>query len=273
MIILSIFFVQNSYAQDDEPALAKVYYTLKHKRDTTKKDSIYFENMILYVGKNISLFTSLDRVEQKLKIGKSIEEQTKNWTGPGSPRFKALSGLRKTSNQDIFQFQKEKKIIINEYLILNYLYEDSFDEIEWRLFAETKYFNKIKCQKATANYKGRKWEVWFAPEIPFETGPWKLHGLPGLIVEAVDSTKQIQFLFNGFENLNDNQVHNLIKIPNNAIKANLVSIIKLKSAMYANAKGFFTAQLQAARGILDAKEVEGFSFKKINNPIELTENK
>ena len=43
------------------------------------------------------------------------------------------------------------------------------------------------CQEAKTSYGGREWTVWFAPSIPSNVGPWKLGGLPGLIMEAQDA--------------------------------------------------------------------------------------
>ena len=41
------------------------------------------------------------------------------------------------------------------------------------------------CKTAMCQLHGRKWTVRYAEEIPTTAGPWKLCGLPGLIVEAV----------------------------------------------------------------------------------------
>ena len=43
------------------------------------------------------------------------------------------------------------------------------------------------CKEAKTSYGGREWTVWFAPSIPSNVGPWKLGGLPGLIMEAQDA--------------------------------------------------------------------------------------
>lgn len=43
------------------------------------------------------------------------------------------------------------------------------------------------CRKATCTFRGRDWTAWYAPEMPFQSGPWKLHGLPGLILKATDA--------------------------------------------------------------------------------------
>ncbi|MCH7408184.1 GLPGLI family protein [Belliella sp. DSM 111904] len=60
--------------------------------------------------------------------------------------------------------------------------------IDWRITNEKKKIGKFNCIKATANILGREWEAWFSPELQVPFGPWRLNGLPGLILEAYDST-------------------------------------------------------------------------------------
>lgn len=42
------------------------------------------------------------------------------------------------------------------------------------------------CQKANGKFRGKKWNVLYAEDIPTAAGPWKLQGLPGLITYASD---------------------------------------------------------------------------------------
>ncbi len=49
------------------------------------------------------------------------------------------------------------------------------------------------CQKATGEFGGRKWTVWFTTDIPVSSGPWKLGDLPGLILRASDATGEHSF--------------------------------------------------------------------------------
>src|SRR3712207_8163725 len=44
-----------------------------------------------------------------------------------------------------------------------------------------------------STFRGRTWRVWFALDIPFPDGPWKLCGLPGLILKAEDSKGHFSF--------------------------------------------------------------------------------
>lgn len=50
-----------------------------------------------------------------------------------------------------------------------------------------------KCFKAIATYRGRVWIAWFTPDIPISKGPWKLYGLPGLILKASDIENHYSF--------------------------------------------------------------------------------
>ena len=40
------------------------------------------------------------------------------------------------------------------------------------------------CQTATCKFRGVEWHVCYTEEIPSSAGPWRLRGLPGLIVKA-----------------------------------------------------------------------------------------
>lgn len=58
---------------------------------------------------------------------------------------------------------------------------------EWTFGDGEKEICGYLCQDAKTSYGGREWTVWFASDIPSNAGPWKLRGLPGLILEAQDA--------------------------------------------------------------------------------------
>ena len=57
--------------------------------------------------------------------------------------------------------------------------------IKWTLSDKSLTVGGYLCKTATCLFHGRKWTVQYAEDIPASAGPWKLCGLPGLIVEAV----------------------------------------------------------------------------------------
>ena len=57
-------------------------------------------------------------------------------------------------------------------------------DIAWTLSDDTLTVSGYLCQQATATHRGVEWHVWYTDEIPSSAGPWRLRGLPGLIVKA-----------------------------------------------------------------------------------------
>lgn len=71
--------------------------------------------------------------------------------------------------------------------------EDNWVVINWEIKNNYKTIQGYTCQKAKGKFRGRTYKVWFTKEIPLPYGPWKLFGLPGLILEAKDTRGQVKF--------------------------------------------------------------------------------
>jgi GLPGLI family protein len=59
--------------------------------------------------------------------------------------------------------------------------------MDWKLVDDSKRIGKFICKKAELNFRGRSYTAFYTEEIPVSLGPWKFHGLPGLILEVEDS--------------------------------------------------------------------------------------
>lgn len=70
--------------------------------------------------------------------------------------------------------------------------KDNWIKIDWEITNEKKIINSYNCQKAVGIFRGRTYTAWFTLEIPLPYGPWKLYGLPGLIIEAYDESKEFK---------------------------------------------------------------------------------
>lgn len=66
-------------------------------------------------------------------------------------------------------------------------------KIRWHIQDSTKQVGNYTVKKATAHFRGRDYTAWFTPKISIPYGPWKLHGLPGLILQAYDESGDIYF--------------------------------------------------------------------------------
>lgn len=71
-----------------------------------------------------------------------------------------------------------------------FLVKDIYRDLAWSVTKDTKTIAGFNCFKATVNYRGRNWIAWFTPDLALSFGPWKLHGLPGLILEVYDETNR-----------------------------------------------------------------------------------
>lgn len=69
----------------------------------------------------------------------------------------------------------------------NSQYSEPIPRQSWNISFETQDILGYTCQKATCHFRGRNYVAWFAPDIPVRQGPWKLGGLPGLILKAHDT--------------------------------------------------------------------------------------
>lgn len=88
---------------------------------------------------------------------------------------------------------KDKKIRELKHFKSTYKVESILSLPQWDITDEIKTINNLQCQKATTFFKGRKYEVWYAIEYPTIFGPWKLIGLPGLIILAHDERNEVFF--------------------------------------------------------------------------------
>lgn len=70
------------------------------------------------------------------------------------------------------------------------VYLDNYKKkINWKIFPENKKkIGNYNCIEARLRLNQRSFTVWFTTEVPIKFGPFKLHNLPGLIVEATEDT-------------------------------------------------------------------------------------
>ena len=87
-----------------------------------------------------------------------------------------------------------------------YRYVDSLHAQTWTMGDSTRQVLGYTCQQAMADFRGRRWTAWFATDIPVSDGPWKLGGLPGLILEAYDEGQQHVFTAVGLERVKDEPI-------------------------------------------------------------------
>lgn len=96
-------------------------------------------------------------------------------------------------------YPQGKMTVTDGLLLQDYIYEDTLYAQNWVIQDSTKIVLGHECQKAVCHYRGHSWAAWFAMDIPITDGPWKLCGLPGLIMEATSEGNSHVFKILGLE--------------------------------------------------------------------------
>lgn len=185
----------------------KVSYKYPHKHlktDAKAYDREY--NMVLLANSRYSKFYSpvteyYDSLEST-PSGKAIHDRMLSEgvkkaieTGDHSyvPTKKGLMYVFKNSSDSIVSVYDQAGMLEQGYYI------EPLAEMVWEVGDSVKSVLGYECIMAETDYHGRHWTVWFTPDIPLQDGPWKLCGLPGLILEASESSGQHQFIADGIE--------------------------------------------------------------------------
>lgn len=110
------------------------------------------------------------------------------------------SGMKSSSQGDQVVYNIKKNTMWSSFLFRKQVYvKEIVPKMIWKIEKETKKIGKFTCKKATAIFKGRNYTAWFTTEIALPYGPWKLNGLPGLILEAYETNKFVYWYFKSIE--------------------------------------------------------------------------
>lgn len=169
----------SSFAQN------RFFYDYKFIPDSTDKANVLKEIMLFDIDKSGSKYygqekfiadsTSQADVERQLKLSPnniSISRRDK----PGMITYKV------TKQYPDFKTHLFTKISSDSYKI------EEDKKPEWKILPDKQKIGEYNAQKATTKYGGREWTAWFSTDLPFQDGPYKFYGLPGLIVKIEDKT-------------------------------------------------------------------------------------
>ncbi len=272
-------------AQHNHKVIAKVYYAFKHIDDTTQRDNPYHEDVVVYLSPEASVQKSVQALTLKIAFDDFIMNTNREVDANG---YVVMNSPKVTQDISIFEYyyntDSKEFYLFNNIYDTYYMIKEKTPVIDWEFLDEQKEIGGYACQRAKGNFGGRTYYVWFTMEIPFSLGPWKLHGLPGLILEATDEKKEVVWTYAGFESLDDSSKE-YITSPQNASKTTKERFDKLYEAARKNPEAAERAARDAARasgkfGIdmynmsltgytLGKKKKEGYKVKNINNPLEL----
>lgn len=246
-------------------------YELQYKMDSTE---ITYEklNMILditpkevkFYGRNLITTDSLNK-----KFGMNSD-------------YTDMSG--QIVKRKINSFDNENFINIKN----GYYSFKTTDKINWTISNETRKAENYTLQKATTRFGGRAWTAWFCKDIPFNEGPFKFRGLPGLIFELSDTKNN--FIYHLIKSQKLPEVHstdNFVEsnFGNKAIPINEKQKYKLIMEFYNDPFAFernnFSKSNNDLKININGKEIHNVDelntqtksmqevIRKYNNPVEI----
>ncbi|WP_295233336.1 GLPGLI family protein [uncultured Chryseobacterium sp.] len=163
----------------------RFFYEYKFIPDINNKDDVKKEMMQLDITPKGSSYYSYDKFISDSTIVAAVEKQAKSGSGniqinrhdkPNQINYKVVK------DYPDFRTYLSTKISTDQYKVK----EDQ--KPVWKILPDKQKIGEYMAQKATTSYGGRDWIAWFTSEIPFQDGPYKFYGLPGLIVKIEDTT-------------------------------------------------------------------------------------
>ncbi|MDE7409444.1 MAG: GLPGLI family protein [Muribaculaceae bacterium] len=181
--------------------------------DTTGslEDNYISDNMLLQISPiGLSKFSSYKNLTIDSIIMRSSDEQL----------FKAAKEGRLNNGEflTIYKNYPMGKLTHTEKICMDWFrYEEDLPALNWELTDSVTNVLGYECQSAKCSFRGREWTAFYTEDIPLSEGPWKLHGLPGLIMKASDENGHYTFDCIGIKSKADRPI-TIYKVPFNNVK-------------------------------------------------------
>ena len=183
--LIPIFSVQCCYAQEThviEPAELEITFSTK--------EYAFWDTYTFCCGKNVSQYFSISELQHQKMLADDDpalfilwDKRLADYDEPDpAKRLPASTG----NLDEIYRNLEQGKFTTYSTVMgTHYLITENITIPDWTMYEDsTIMVLGMECKKATTNFRGRYWEVWYTEEIPISQGPWKLCGLPGMILKA-----------------------------------------------------------------------------------------
>ena len=133
----------------------------------------------------------------------------------------------------------EGKLTFATYHVDWFKYSEPIPALQWKIEGKDSVIAGYHCQAATTSLRGRRWRAWFTLDIPVSDGPWKLCGLPGLILRATDEQGYFDFDCTGVASI---EIPPIELAKNNYVSCTPKEAFKMEQERRENPLAFFNRQ-------------------------------
>lgn len=166
-------------------------YEYRFVKDSIEKSKSETELMVLDATKIGSKFYSLKKsVADSIHLDR-LQKQAKDFSGID---YGLVPDVVEKNYPD-FKIEFFNMLEMDKYKVTDNR------KLAWKILPDKEKIGELNTQKASVNFAGRTWTAWFATDIPIQDGPYKFHGLPGLIVKLEDKTQSHSFVLKEIKKL------------------------------------------------------------------------
>ncbi|WP_372756264.1 GLPGLI family protein [Labilibaculum sp.] len=196
LLFVPLFFSINCYSQEFleiDTVIKEFYYDYNFQEDSTDIASEKYQEMVLQLGKHSSKFISANLLytDSLLYTVRNMKEGFKYvWPKVSKlrvPRFCEYAIFKNYPDRNMIRFVGTlgggTTLKVDEKLSMNWVLDIKKDST----------IVGYNCQRARCTFAGRDYIAWYTMEIPISDGPYKFHGLPGLIIRISDTHNEHVF--------------------------------------------------------------------------------
>ena len=229
-IMLLLLLVYTTLISANDSIVFKVNYIYTFKDAKERKSGT--DEMVLEIGRQYTAFHSRWKVERS-RIYQQYRHETTD-----QQLARTANMPRSKTFYSFYTDYPEKGVTTTSYNSFNiFECEERIEPIDWKYLDGDSVILGHDCLKAEGIFRGHKWTVWFTPDVPMEYGPWKLRGLPGLILYAEHDSG-----FFKYEAIELGKCEGLAMFHQNnkkPIKSTAKEIQELDALSYTNPNAFF----------------------------------
>ena len=185
LLLCLTVLVHPMFSQEADEVQLNVHYLARFQLFYEDSGKLFEDEKVLDIRKRSSSFYSLWNTRRD-EIKDSIRSRGGSYSDVMNALEKSNYPLSK-QNYAIYKNYPQKGILTyTDKLYKQFRYKETMETPVWRMEPGDTLIAGYPCKKARTLFREKEWTVWFTLHIPISDGPWKLHGLPGLILKAND---------------------------------------------------------------------------------------
>ncbi|MDO5665054.1 MAG: GLPGLI family protein [Bacteroidia bacterium] len=184
----------------------RIIYQINQLASKNGKEVIITDTMALDIGNNWSVYYDWNKIRrdsiedtafknnQHREFSFTFDEDALHTRLEAKNEVIGVIDASIGESMQIFKHRKNGDIItfdegpLQDFdIFTNFKLSEKILPLNWEITKDTLTVLNYLCRKATTTFRGRTYNAWFTLDIPIGDGPWKLYGLPGLILKAEDA--------------------------------------------------------------------------------------